>query len=81
MITNREPCYRIHLKDFDPFQTFLCGQCFRWEREEDGLWTGIVFGRRLRLSWENGVCTLYGITEQQFFDQYYQYLIVLKQLV
>lgn len=73
MITIHEPYYSFRLKDFDPFQTFLCGQCFRWEREEDGLWTGIVFGRRLRLSWENGVCTLYGITRQLFLDQYVEY--------
>ncbi|MBP7175252.1 MAG: N-glycosylase [Thermoclostridium sp.] len=73
MLTRNEPFFRIQMNDFDPFQTFLCGQCFRWAQDEDGLWTGNVFGRRLRLSWENGICTFYGINEQQFIDQFHDY--------
>lgn len=72
-MTSHEPLYQFHLKDFDPFQTFLCGQCFRWEQEKDGLWTGIVFGRRLRLLWENGICTLYGIDRPRFMDSVRDY--------
>lgn len=68
-----EPHFQIEMKDFDPFQTFLCGQCFRWEQQEDGRWTGIVFGRKLGLSCENGLYTFYGINRQQFMDQYYEY--------
>ncbi|MCR5481851.1 MAG: 8-oxoguanine DNA glycosylase [Clostridia bacterium] len=30
------------LKDFSPEQTFECGQCFRWNREADGSYTGVV---------------------------------------
>ena len=51
-MTSHEPFYRFHMKDFDPSQTFLCGQCFRWEQEKDGLWFGIVLDRRLKISWE-----------------------------
>ena len=28
--------------NFDPAQTFDCGQCFRWTEEEDGSWTGVA---------------------------------------
>ena len=30
------------IKDFDPKHIFECGQCFRWEKEDDGSYTGIV---------------------------------------
>ena len=32
------------IKDLDLEQTFECGQCFRWNREEDGSYTGIALG-------------------------------------
>lgn len=31
--------------DFHPKHTFECGQCFRWEKEEDGSYTGVAQGR------------------------------------
>jgi N-glycosylase/DNA lyase len=35
-------------------KTFSCGQCFRWETDESGVWRGVAFGRSLRLWTENG---------------------------
>jgi len=37
------------LSDFDLKKTFECGQCFRWEADEDRAYTGIAFGRAARL--------------------------------
>jgi len=37
------------LPDFDPEKTFECGQCFRWEKEKNGLYAGVAFGKVLRL--------------------------------
>ena len=34
-----------HVRDFLPDHVFDCGQAFRWQREEDGSYTGIVGGR------------------------------------
>ena len=31
--------------DFDLIKTFECGQCFRWEKEEDCSWTGVAMGK------------------------------------
>ena len=28
--------------------TFGCGQCFRWQRQPDGSWEGVVAGRAVR---------------------------------
>jgi N-glycosylase/DNA lyase len=30
------------VRDFDPEDTFECGQCFRWRRQPDGSYSGIV---------------------------------------
>jgi len=37
--------------DFLPEHTFGCGQCFRWRREADGSWSGVVSGSFANLSY------------------------------
>ena len=34
-----------NIKDFNLKETFECGQCFRWNAEDDGSYTGIAMGR------------------------------------
>jgi N-glycosylase/DNA lyase len=41
---------RINVKDFHPDHTLDCGQCFRWNKEADGSYTGIVSGRIVNLT-------------------------------
>ena len=31
-----------NISSFEPKHIFECGQCFRWEKEDDGSYTGIV---------------------------------------
>ncbi len=33
------------ISDFNATHTFDCGQCFRWEKQPDGSYTGVAFGR------------------------------------
>ena len=33
-----------NIRDFDLVHTFECGQCFRWEKQEDGSYTGVAMG-------------------------------------
>ena len=73
MQSDNQMIYRTTIRDFDPLQTFLCGQCFRWEQDNTGLWSGIVLGRQLRLEWQNGECTFYGVDERQFNQDYASY--------
>ena len=35
----------VNARDFDLEQIFECGQCFRWNREDDGSYTGTAFGK------------------------------------
>lgn len=38
------------VKDFDLEHIFDCGQCFRWNREEDGSYTGVAGARAVNVS-------------------------------
>lgn len=42
------------VRDFGLSHVFDCGQCFRWNREEDGSYSGVAFGRSLNLSEGSG---------------------------
>ena len=37
------------VSDFDLVRIFECGQCFRWDADENGVYTGVAFGRAARL--------------------------------
>ncbi len=65
--------FTIQSKNFDIRQTFLCGQCFRWNENEDGSFSGIASGRYIRLSQGDGSVTLHGIPEQDipFWQEYF----------
>ena len=43
---------KFPVKDFHLDHIFDCGQCFRWNRNEDGSWSGIAGGRVARMSME-----------------------------
>lgn len=38
------------INDFDLEQTFECGQCFRWEKESDGSYTGVANNKVINIS-------------------------------
>ena len=42
----------VNARDFDLEQIFECGQCFRWNREDDGSYTGVAFGRIVNMRTE-----------------------------
>lgn len=42
------------VKDFDLEHTFECGQCFRWNRQPDGSYDGIVWDRVVNIRVNNG---------------------------
>lgn len=48
------------VKDFSLEDTLTCGQCFRWEKQEDGSFLGIV-GDHVQRVWQKG--------EELIFDQ------------
>lgn len=47
------------VKDFNLKHIFDCGQCFRWEEEADGSYTGTAFGKTVNMRLEreaDGAC-------------------------
>ena len=38
------------IKDFCPKHIFECGQCFRWEIQSDGSYTGVAYGRVINVN-------------------------------
>ncbi|NLA85801.1 MAG: DNA-3-methyladenine glycosylase 2 family protein [Clostridiales bacterium] len=40
--------------EFDLARTFECGQCFRWNADEDGGYTGVAMGRAARIRKDSG---------------------------
>jgi len=56
---------RINVSDFDLAATLECGQAFRWNREADGWFTGVVGQRRLRVRQAGN--TLEGDVDPRYF--------------
>lgn len=46
------------VSDFDVTHTFDCGQCFRWEVQSDGSYTGVAYGRVVNIASQNGKVTI-----------------------
>ncbi len=64
-----------NIKSFEPKQVFECGQCFRWNEEEDRSYTGILGNNVLNVKKESDLLIIKGIcnskiTEivQDYFD-------------
>lgn len=50
------------VRDFNPTHTFGCGQCFRWDAESDGSYTGVAFSRAVNISASDGRIFILGAT-------------------
>lgn len=57
-----------NIHNFEPRHIFECGQCFRWERQRDGSYTGIALGRVLNVARKDGFFIFNNVTEEEFSD-------------
>lgn len=66
---------QIHLlastEVLDLKKTFECGQCFRWEADERGCYTGVAYGKILRIWEEDGAVLCNAPTGDLTFWRYY----------
>lgn len=62
------------VRDFSPVHVFECGQCFRWTREMDGSYTGVVRGRVANIRYETGRLVLDNCTMDDFTGLWFRYL-------
>ncbi len=61
------------VKDFNLTHIFECGQCFRWIRQQDGSYNGIVDDKFVNVSLSNGILYIRNAEEQDFIDIWYEY--------
>lgn len=61
------------VKNFNIKQTFECGQCFRWSREENGNYIGVAHGRVLELEQSGDDVIIYNTNEKDFYDIWLEY--------
>ena len=52
-----------YIKSFEPKHIFECGQCFRWNEEKDGSYTGVVGNNVLNVKKENNKIVIASIGE------------------
>jgi N-glycosylase/DNA lyase len=61
------------IKDFNLTHIFECGQCFRWIRQQDGSYNGIVNDKFVNVSLSNDILYISNAEEQDFIDIWYEY--------
>ena len=52
-----------NIESFEPKHIFECGQCFRWNEENDGSYTGVVKNNVLNVKKENNKIIITGMCE------------------
>lgn len=65
---------KVKIKDFVPEHTFLCGQCFRWEKQEDGSFIGVANSQAVRISACGDTVNIEGITKEDYDSFWERYL-------
>ncbi|CDF58774.1 DNA-3-methyladenine glycosylase family protein [Thermobrachium celere] len=60
-------------EDFDIKQTFDCGQCFRWNEDNDGSYVGVAHGRAVRIIQDRNDIYIKGgkIEDKYFWEDYF----------
>ena len=56
------------MTDFDLEQTFSCGQCFRWNKTAENTFTGVAYGKVLKISMSDGIFILYGVSPEDYYN-------------
>ncbi len=62
-----------NIKDFNLDNIFDCGQCFRWNKQNDGAYIGVANSRALKISQENDTVTLYDTSIEDFNNIWFNY--------
>jgi len=61
------------ITDFNLKETFECGQCFRWEEENDGSYTGVAYDRVVNVKLEDDTLTIDNTNLNDFYDIWFDY--------
>ena len=74
-MNSRRASYEIKIpaEDFNLEQTLDCGQCFRWDRQGNGSYQGVAFGKKLLLVQDGSSILLLGASPEEFRDIWVPY--------
>lgn len=72
-VIDGRPAVMAIIPDFDPVHTFESGQCFRWFRQPDGSYTGMVGGEVLNVSQHEGEILFKGTDANRFRRFWHDY--------
>jgi len=67
-----------NIEDFKPKHTFECGQCFRWDLNDDGSYTGVAFGKILNVKKEEDTIVLNNTNIEDFNNIWFNYFDLSK---
>lgn len=84
----QEQIYKINqIETFVPQHVFECGQCFRWNKQPDGSYTGVFKNNVLNVAVENGQIVFKGICDgniqdivNEYFDLHRDYKKIQENL-
>lgn len=62
-----------NIKDFNPVHIFECGQCFRWIREDDGSYTGVVRDKVVNVDCKGKKLIITNSSINDFINLWYHY--------
>ena len=55
-----------NIKSFDPVHIFECGQCFRWNKDENESYTGVFGNNVINVKKENNKVIFSGICKRRY---------------
>lgn len=55
-----------NIRDFNISHIFDCGQCFRWDKEDDGSYTGVVKGKVINVEQNESTVTFNNVTIEEY---------------
>ena len=58
---------------FDLEKTFTCGQCFRFDKNADGKWFGVVNNKEITLYDDTNGIVIENVTKEEFENFWYDY--------
>lgn len=70
---NRDYIILKEVKNFELDHVFECGQCFRWNKTENGNFIGVAFDRVIELEKRDNDLIIYNTTEEEFNDIWLDY--------
>lgn len=62
-----------NIDHFEPKHIFECGQCFRWNEEEDGSYTGVAYNRVINVKKEGNRVIFSKTNRDDFYNIWYEY--------